>query len=42
MNGLIAGLLRDFAAVQTSTQSRWGYKRAAKAILALDEPIESL
>ncbi len=40
-NGLIAGLLRDLAAVQTSTQSRWGYKRAAQAILKLDEPIES-
>src|SRR5256885_15848062 len=41
-NGLIAGLLRDLAAVQQSTQSRWGYKRAAQAILALEEPIESL
>jgi histidinol phosphatase-like PHP family hydrolase len=40
-NGVIAGLLRDLAAVQTSTQSRWGYKRAAQAILKLDEPIES-
>ena len=40
-NGLIAGLLRDLAAVQTSTQSRWGYRRAAAAIQALDEPIES-
>src|SRR5256885_13890119 len=39
-NGLIAGLLRDLAAVQKSTQSRWGYKRAAQAVLALDEPIE--
>jgi putative hydrolase len=28
--------------VQTSTQSRWGYKRAAQAVLALDVPIESL
>ena len=40
-NGVIAGLLRDLAAAQTSTQKRWGYKRAATAILALDEPIES-
>jgi putative hydrolase len=40
-NGLIAGLLRDLAAVQKSTQSRWGYKRAAQAVLALEEPIES-
>ena len=42
MNGRIAALLRDFGAVQKSKQSRWGYKRAAAAILALEEPIESL
>jgi len=41
-NGQIAALLRDFAAVQKSKQSMWGYKRAASAILALDQPIESL
>ena len=41
-NGQIAALLRDFAAIQQSTQSKWGYKRAASAILALEEPIESL
>src|SRR5256885_3429495 len=41
MNGKIAALLRDFAAVQKSKQSMWGYKRAARAILALEEPIES-
>ncbi|HEY7499554.1 MAG TPA: DNA polymerase/3'-5' exonuclease PolX [Vicinamibacterales bacterium] len=41
-NTLIAGLLRDLAAVQTSTQSRWGYRRAAAAISDLDEPIEAL
>ena len=41
LNGQIAALLRDFAAVQTSKQSIWGYKRAASAILALDEPIDS-
>src|SRR4051812_42316507 len=40
-NGLIASLLRDYAAVQKSTQSRWGYKRAAQAVLSLDRPIES-
>jgi hypothetical protein len=38
----IAALLRDFAAIQTSKQSMWGYKRAASAILALEQPIESL
>ena len=42
MNGKIAALLRDFAAIQTSKQRMWGYKRAAAAILALEEPIESL
>jgi histidinol phosphatase-like PHP family hydrolase len=41
-NGQIAALLRDFAAIQKSKQSMWGYKRAASAILALEEPIESL
>lgn len=40
-NTRIAGLLRDLAAVQTSTQSRWGYRRAAAAIEGLNEPIES-
>jgi histidinol phosphatase-like PHP family hydrolase len=40
-NTLIAGLLRDLAAVQTSQQKRWGYQRAAAAIAALDEPIEA-
>jgi putative hydrolase len=42
LNGKIAALLRDFAAVQKSKQSMWGYKRAAAAVLALDEPIASL
>src|SRR5436190_23410702 len=42
LNGKIAALLRDFAAVQTSKQKMWGYNRAAAAILALEEPIESL
>src|SRR5206468_1732851 len=41
-NGQIAALLRDFAAIQKSKQSMWGYKRAASAILALDRPIDSL
>src|SRR5262247_832077 len=41
-NGQIAALLRDFAAIQKSKQSMWGYKRAAAAVLALEEPIESL
>jgi histidinol phosphatase-like PHP family hydrolase len=41
-NGKIAALLRDFAAIQKSKQKAWGYKRAAAAVLALEEPIESL
>src|SRR5258705_5002410 len=41
MNGKIAALLRDFAAIQKSRQSMWGYKRAANAILTLEEPVES-
>jgi hypothetical protein len=41
LNGQIAALLRDFGAVQKSKQSVWGYKRAASAILALDQPIAS-
>ena len=41
-NAKVGALLRDLAAVQQSQQSRWGYKRAASAILALEEPLESL
>src|SRR5688572_9769448 len=41
-NGRVGALLRDLAAVQTSVQSRWGYKRAASAILSLEEPLEAL
>jgi len=40
-NSTIAGLLRDLAAVQTSTQRKWAYARAADAIAGLDAPIES-
>jgi len=41
-NNLIAGLLRDLASLQTSSQRKWGYTRAAAAISELDEPIERL
>jgi putative hydrolase len=41
-NARVGALLRDLAAVQTSQQSRWGYKRAAAAILTLEEPLEDL
>lgn len=39
-NRLIASLLRDLASAQSSTQKRWGYTRAADAVLNLPEPIE--
>lgn len=42
LNGQIAALLRDLAAVQPNERSGWGYKRAANAILELDRPIETL
>jgi histidinol phosphatase-like PHP family hydrolase len=41
-NAKIGALLRDLAAVQTTQQRRWGYKRAAQAVLELDVPLESL
>ena len=41
-NTLAASLLRDLASVQKSVHSKWGYKRAASAILNLDRPLESL
>jgi len=40
LNRQIASLLRDLASVQKSTQSKWGYKRAASTVLNLEEPIE--
>jgi histidinol phosphatase-like PHP family hydrolase len=42
VNGVIAGLLRDLASVQTSQQKKWGYKRAATAVIDLEQPIASL
>ncbi len=39
-NRLIASLLRDLASAQASAQKRWGYTRAADAVLNLPEPIE--
>lgn len=41
-NGIVAALLRDFASIQKSKPSEWGYRRAAATIFALDEPIEAL
>ncbi len=41
MNGSIAALLGDLAAVQTSPQRRWAYSRAAAAIRDLEDPVQS-
>src|SRR5688572_13170943 len=42
VNSDVAGWLRDLAFVQTSPHSRWGYKRAASAVMYLDVPIDTL
>ena len=42
INGIISGVLRDFAVVQRSTQSRWGYKRAAGAVRRLERQLPEL
>ena len=42
INAIVAGWLRDVAFVQKSPQSRWGYKRAASALMGLDVPIHTL
>src|SRR5688572_8996963 len=39
VNGMVSAALRDFAWVQSSTQSRWGYKRAAAAVRRLERPL---
>jgi putative hydrolase len=42
VNAVIGGYLRDLAFAQASPQKMFGYKRAAAAILALDEPLTAL
>ena len=42
INSIVAGWLRDLAFVQTSPHSRWGYKRAASAVMHLDVPIDTI
>src|SRR5262245_11406076 len=39
VNAIVGGLLRDLAYVQSSAPQRFGYKRAAAAILALPSPL---
>ena len=41
-NAVVAGALRDLAAVQRSTPSRWGYKRAASAVARLERQLPDL
>jgi histidinol phosphatase-like PHP family hydrolase len=42
VNAVAAGFLRDLAYVQTSEPKMFGYKRAAAAVLALEEPLTKL
>lgn len=42
VNSRVAGWLRDLAFVQASPQRRWGYKRAASAVMQLEVPIDLL
>ena len=41
-NARVAALLRELAAVQPTRQKKWAYRRAADAVLALDQPLEAL
>ena len=42
VNATVGGLLRDLAFAQSSQQRMWGYKRAAAAVLSLEEPLTKL
>jgi histidinol phosphatase-like PHP family hydrolase len=42
INALVGGLLRDLAFAQTSQQRMFGYKRAAAAVLSLEQPLTNL
>ena len=42
VNGLVSAALRDYAAVQRSPPSRWGYKRAAASIRRLERQLPDL
>jgi len=42
VNAVAAGFLRDLAYAQTSQPKMFGYKRAAAAVLALEEPLTNL
>ncbi len=42
VNAVVAALLRDLAAVQTSPQKRFAYRRAAAAIFELPTPVSTM
>ena len=42
VNAVAGGLLRDLAFTQTSDQNMFGYKRAAAAVLSLEQPLSAL
>jgi histidinol phosphatase-like PHP family hydrolase len=42
INAIVGGLLRDLAFVQTSKAKMFGYKRAAAAVLTLEEPLATI
>ena len=42
VNAVVGGLLRDLAFAQTSQQKTFGYKRAAAAVLGLEQPLTRL
>ena len=41
-NARISALLKDLAAAQTAREKRFAYRRAADAVMALEEPLEAL
>jgi hypothetical protein len=42
VNAVVGGLLRDLAFAQASPQKMFGYKRAAAAVLSLEQPLTDL
>src|SRR5262249_42420109 len=42
VNAIVGGLLRDLAFVQDSRQKMFGFKRAAAAVLSLEQPLTDL
>lgn len=42
INMVVAGFLSDLASIQTSTQSKWGYKGAAAAVRRFERPLDEV